>query len=106
MKKFYASGTLTHQDKSMTAILLRMYSHIDTGKIFNPARERPDSNVMATRTDEHKFGYTGFSLDDFNCVHRDKNLILKRGLHQCSRVGHTPPSRMFSSVQSQPFVRH
>lgn len=106
MKKFYASGTLTHQDKSMTAILLRMYSHIDTGKIFNPARERPDSNVMATRTDEHKFGYTGFSLDDFNCVHRDKNLIFKRGLHQCSRVGHTPPSRMFSSVQSQPFVRH
>lgn len=35
-----------------------------------------------------------------------KSLISKRGLHQCLRDGHTPPSRMFSSVQSQAFVRH
>ncbi len=65
MKKFYASGTLTHQDKSMTAILLQMYSHIVTGKIFNSARDRPYPNVMATRKDDHKLGYTRFGLDDF-----------------------------------------
>lgn len=78
MKKFHASGTLNHQDKTMTAILLRMYSHIDTGKIFNPARDRPDSSVMATRTDDHTLGYTGFSLDDFNCVNRDKKSNFKK----------------------------
>ena len=78
MKKFHASGTLNHQDKTMTAILLRMYSHIDTGKIFNRARDRPDSSVMATRTDDHKFGFTGFSLDDFNCVNRDKKSNFKK----------------------------
>ena len=35
-----------------------------------------------------------------------KNVTSKRGLHQCSRDGHTPPSTMFSSVQSLAFVRH
>ena len=62
----------------MTAILLVMYSHIDTGKIYNSARDRPDSNVMATRTDDHKLGYTSFSLDDFNCVNRDKRTQFKK----------------------------
>jgi len=55
-----------------------MYSHIDTRKIFNSARDRPDPNVIATRTDDHKLGYTGFSLDDFNCVNRDKRFPFKK----------------------------
>ena len=98
-KKFYASGTLTHQDKSMTAILLRMYSHIDTGKIFNPARDRSDPNVKATRTKDHKFGYTGFSLDDFNCVNRDKRFPFKK---RFASVFKTWPYTTFENVFLSP----
>ena len=66
------------EDKSMTIILLRMYSHIDTGKRFNILNDRKDPMFFATRSKEHHLGYTGFSLDDFNGVNRDKNSSIKK----------------------------
>ena len=51
---------------------------IDTGKIFNARKDRRDPNVVATRTDGHNLGYTGFSLDDFKCVKRDKACSFKK----------------------------
>ena len=55
-----------------------MFWHIDTGKIFNTRNDRRDPNVVATRTDGHNLGYTGFSLDDFKCVKRDKRCSFKK----------------------------
>jgi hypothetical protein len=78
MKRFYESGALTQNDMTMTAILLRMYSQIDTGKIYNSKKDVQDPSVIATRTDDNKSGYTGFSLDDFNCVNRDRTTAIKK----------------------------
>jgi hypothetical protein len=78
MKRFSSIGSVTREDMSMTVILLRMYWHIDTGKIFNAKKDRRDPNVVATRTDGHNLGYTGFSLDDFKCVKRDKTCSFKK----------------------------
>jgi len=66
------------EDMSMTVILLQMYWHKDTGKIFNARKERMDPKVVATKTDGHNLGYTGFSLDDFKCVKRDKTCSFKK----------------------------
>ena len=76
-KNFYSTGTLSLEDRSMTIILLRMYAHIDTGKRFNILKDRKDPMVFATRSKEHQLGYTGFSLDDFNGVNRDKKCSFK-----------------------------
>ena len=77
MKRFSLTGAVTREDMSMTVILLWMYWHIDTGKIFNTRNDRRDPNVVATRRD-HNLGYTGFSLDDFKCVKRDKSCSFKK----------------------------
>ena len=71
-KNFLSVGKLSPEDMSMTVILLRMHSHIDTGKRFNDRQDRKDPEVISTRSNDHNFGYTGFSLDDFKCVHRNK----------------------------------
>jgi hypothetical protein len=63
---------------SMTVILLRMHSHIDTGKRFNDIQDRKDAEVILTRSPDHKLGYTGFSLDDFKCVQRIKSCSFKQ----------------------------
>ena len=76
-KSFYSTETLSLEDRSMTIILLRMYAHIDTGKRFNVLKDRKDPMVFATRSEEHHLGYTGFSLDDFNGVNRDKKCSFK-----------------------------
>ena len=62
----------------MMAILLRMYSHIDTGKRFNDRQDRKDPEVISTRSHDHHLGYTGFSLDDFKGVHRNKSCSFKK----------------------------
>ena len=36
MKRFSSTGSVTHEDMSMTVILLRMYWHIDTGRYSMP----------------------------------------------------------------------
>ena len=83
MKRFSSIGSVTCEDLSMTVILLRMYWHIDTGKIFNAKKDRRDPNVVATRTDGHNLGYTGFSLDDFKCVKWDKTCSFKKRFAHC-----------------------
>ena len=77
-EKFVSSGELSPEDKAMTVILLRMHSHIDTGKRFNDRQDRKDPEVISTRSHDHNFGYTGFSLDDFKCVHRNKSCSFKK----------------------------
>ena len=69
-KNFFSTGKLSREDMSMTVILLRMHSHIDTGKRFNDRQDRKDEEVISTRSHDHSLGYTGFSLDDFKCVNR------------------------------------
>ena len=81
-KNFYSTGTLSLEDRSMTIILLQMYAHIDTGKRFNIQKDRKDPLVVATRSKQHHLGYTGFSLDDFNGVNRDKNCSIKKRFGQ------------------------
>jgi len=71
-------GKLSREDMSMTVILLRMYSRIDTGKRFNNRQDRKDPEVISTRSHDHHLGYTGFSLDDFNGVHRNKKGSFKK----------------------------
>jgi len=77
-KKFFSTGKLSLEDMSMTVILLRMHSHIDTGKRFNDRQDRKDPEVISTRSNDHNFGYTGFSLDDFKCVHRNKRCAFRK----------------------------
>jgi hypothetical protein len=77
-KKFVSTGKLSLEDVSMTVILLRMYSHIDTGKRFNKNQDKEDPEVISTRSHDHQLGYTGFSLDDFNGVHRNKSCHFKK----------------------------
>jgi hypothetical protein len=77
-KKFFDTGRLSSADMSMTVILLRMHSHIDTGKRFNDRQDRKDPEVISTRSPDHNLGYTGFSLDDFKCVHRNKSCSFKQ----------------------------
>ena len=77
-KKFFSTGKLSPEDMAMTVILLRMYSHIDTGKRFNDRQDRKDPEVVSTRSHDHHLGYTGFSLDDFKCVHRNKSCSFKK----------------------------
>ena len=62
----------------MTVIFLRMYSHIDTGKRFNCRQDRKDPEVILTINYDHHLGYTGFSLDDFNSVQRNKKCPFKK----------------------------
>ena len=81
-KNFYSTGTLSLEDRSMTIILLRMYAHIDTGKRYNIHKDREDPMVIANRREPHHLGYTGFSLDDFNGVNRDKNCSIKKRFGQ------------------------
>jgi len=76
-KNFYSTGTLSLEDRSMTIILLRMYAHIDTGKRFNIQKDRKDPLVVAITSKLHQLGYTGFGLDDFNGVNRDKKCSFK-----------------------------
>ena len=77
-KKFFSTGKLSLEDLSMTVILLRMHSHIDTGKRFNDRQDRKDPEVILTKSHDHNFGYTGFSFDDFKCVHRNKSCSFKK----------------------------
>jgi hypothetical protein len=77
-KNFFSTGKLSREDMSMTVILLRMHSHIDTGKRFNDRQDRKDEEVISTRSHDHNLGYTGFSLDDFKCVHRIKSCSFKK----------------------------
>jgi len=77
-KNFFSTGKLSREDMSMTVILLRMHSHIDTGKRFNDRQDRKDEEVISTRSHDHSLGYTGFSLDDFKCVHRIKSCSFKK----------------------------
>ena len=77
-KNFFSTGKLSREDMSMTVILLRMHSHIDTGKRFNDRQDRKDEEVISTRSHDHNLGYTGFSLDDFKCVHRNKSCSFKK----------------------------
>jgi len=77
-ENFFSSVKLSPEDMAMTVILLRMYSHIDTGKRFNDRQDRKDPEVISTRSHDHNFGYTGFSLDDFKCVHRNKSCSFKK----------------------------
>jgi len=77
-EKFFSSGKLSPEDMAMTVILLRMYSHIDTGKRFNDRQDRKDPEVISTRSHDHHLGYTGFSLDDFKGVHRNKSCSFKK----------------------------
>ena len=77
-EKFFSSVKLSPEDMAMTVILLRMYSHIDTGKRFNDTYDRKDPEVVSTRSHDHHLGYTGFSLDDFKCVHRNKSCSFKK----------------------------
>jgi hypothetical protein len=76
--KFFSTGTLSDEDKTMTVILLRMHSHIDTGKRFNDRQDQKNEEVISTRSHDHNLGYTGFSLDDFKCVHRNKSCSFKK----------------------------
>ncbi len=76
-KTFYSTETLSPEDRSMTIILIQTYSHIDTGKRFNAQKDRKNPLVVATRSKQHHLGYTGFSLDDFNGVNRDKKCSFK-----------------------------
>lgn len=73
---------LSPEARSMTIILLRMYDHIDTGKRYNIHKDREDPKVIANRREPHHLGYTGFSLDDFNGVNRDKNCSIKKRFGQ------------------------
>ena len=73
---------LSPEARSMTIILLRMYDHIDTGKRYNIHKDREDRKVIANRREPHHLGYTGFSLDDFNGVNRDKNCSIKKRFGQ------------------------
>ena len=77
-KNFFSTGKLSREDMSMTVILLRMHSHIDTGKRFNDRQDRKDEEVISTRSHDHSLGYTGFSLDDFKGVHRNKSCSFKK----------------------------
>ena len=77
-KKFFSTGKLSPKDMAMTVILLRMYSHIDTGKRFNKRQDRKDDKVISTRSHDHHLGYTGFSLDDFKGVNRNKSCSFKK----------------------------
>ena len=77
-ENFFSSVKLSPEDMAMTVILLRMYSHIDTGKRFNDRQDRKDPEVVSTRSHDHHLGYTGFSLDDFKCVHRNKSCSFKK----------------------------
>ena len=76
-----------------------MHSHIDTGKMFNPARHRPDPSVKAARTEDHKLGYMGFSLDDFNCVNKEKRFPFKKRFES---VFKTWPYTTFKNVFLSP----
>ena len=75
---FFSSVKLSPEDMAMTVILLRMYSHIDTGKRFNDRQDRKDPEVVSSRSHDHQLGYTGFSLDNFKCVHRNKSCSFKK----------------------------
>ena len=77
-EKFFSSVKLSPEDMAMTVILLRMYSHIDTGKRFNKIQDRKDDKVISTRSHDHHLGYTGFSLDDFKGVNRNKSCSFKK----------------------------
>ena len=77
-KNFFSTGKLSREDMSMTVILLRMHSHIDTGKRFNKIQDRKDDKVISTRSHDHHLGYTGFSLDDFKGVNRNKSCSFKK----------------------------
>ena len=80
----------------MTIILLQMYAHIDTGKRFDIQKNRKDPLIVATRSEQHHLGYTGFSLDDFNGGNRDKNVPSKQDLGRFStNSGHTLNLKMF-----------
>jgi hypothetical protein len=77
-EKFFSSGKLSPEDMAMMVILLQMYSHINTGKRFNDRQDRKDPEVISTRSHDHHLGYTGFGLDDFKCVHRNKSCSFKK----------------------------
>jgi hypothetical protein len=77
-EKFFSSGNLSPEDTAMMLILLRMYSHIDTGKRFNDRQDREDPEVISTRSHDHHLGYTELSLDDFKGVHRNKSCSFKK----------------------------
>jgi hypothetical protein len=76
--KFFFTGILSDKDKAMTVIFLRMHSHIDTGKRFNDRQDRKDEEVISTRSHDHNWGYTRFSLDDFKCFHSNKSCSFKK----------------------------
>ena len=59
-----------------------MYSHIDMGKRFNAQKDRKDPLVVAITSKLHQLGYTGFGLDDFNGVNRDKKRSFKTRFEQ------------------------
>jgi len=75
-----------------------MYSYIDTGERFKGRQDRMDPDVISTRSQDHHLGYTGFGLDDFNGVHRNKMRYFKRDLCWFSISGHTTPSKIFSRM--------
>jgi hypothetical protein len=102
--KVFSTGKLSPEDMAMMVILLQMYSHIDTGKRFNDRQDRKDPEVISTRSDDHHLGYTGFSLDDFKGVHREKVVPSRRDLRWFSISGHTTTSKICSWSQSQQYV--
>ena len=91
-KKFFSTGKLSLEDMSMTVILLRMHSHIDTGKRFNDRQDGKDPEVISTRS------------NDFKCVHRNKRVLSERDLHLFSIRGLTRTSRTCSWSLSQAYV--
>ena len=63
--------------------------------------------IVATRSKQHHLGYTGFSLDDFNCVNSDKKCSFKTRVGQVLiNSGHTLNLRMFSWSQFLAFMMH
>ena len=55
-----------------------MYSYIDTGERFKGRQDRMDPDVISTRSHDLHLGYTGFSLDDFNVVLKNKSSSFKK----------------------------
>ena len=103
-EKFFSSGKLFPEDMAMMVILLRMYSHIDTGKRFNDRQDRKDPEVISARNHDHHLGYTGFSLDDFKVFIGTKVVPSRRDLRWFSISGHTRTSKICSWSQSQQYV--
>ena len=77
MKNVSSTGILTDADKSMTYKLFQMHDHVDMGKRYNAEEDRVDPNVIP-QISHHSQGYTGCSLDDFNCVNRDPKCNFKK----------------------------